>query len=52
MDETVETLDETLCAALSDALSDAFTSAQDPLGSYTGTPAEGDGKPEQDADDL
>ena len=28
-----------------------FASADDPLGSYTGTPADG-GKPVQDADDL
>ena len=44
MDETIETLDETLC--------EAFTSTQDPGGSYTGTSLEGDPEPEQDADDL
>jgi|GEM_PF-6168603 len=44
MDETVETLDETLFGA--------FMSPLDPLGSYTGTPADDDAEPEQDADDL
>jgi len=44
MEETFETIDETL--------TEAFTSPQDPGGSYTGNPTEGDPYPEQDADDL
>ena len=44
MEDTTETLDETLF--------EAFFSPQDPLGSYTGTSADEDDAPEQDADDL
>jgi hypothetical protein len=45
MEETTETLDESIL--------EAFTSPMDPNGSYTGTPDGGDDfTPEQDADDL
>ena len=45
MEESLETLDETLC--------EAFVSPADPSGSYTGTAAtEDDNAPEQDVDDL